>query len=153
MKLSLAMTALVLLASSCTPSAHPAPSPAASPTVFGPPAQCPPTATAAPDTRQAYGVGVEMWALLFPTESDLRAGRELKIVVRITGPADVSVGATGPGGRTLTPAWGPEWHGGSTFEHPGGEFGVGFTFPAAGCWTLRVSNTAGHGDLALRIGP
>ena len=37
--------------------------------------------------------------------------------------------ATGPGGRTLRPVWGPEPHSGSSYHRPGDEWGTGWTFP------------------------
>lgn len=116
-------------------------------------APCPATAAAAPTTRDALGRGVEMHALLFPTEPELTANRELKIVFRLTGGQDVTITADGPGEQVILPGWGPEWHSGSNFDYPGAEFGAGFTFPEAGCWRIRVVNESGVGELALRIGP
>jgi hypothetical protein len=94
-----------------------------------------------------------MWALLFPTQQELEAGRELKIVFRLTGGQDVTVTATGPAEKVILPVWGPEWHSGSNFNYPGAEFGVGLTFPTDGCWRVRVVNESGVGELALQIAP
>jgi hypothetical protein len=116
-------------------------------------ASCPATASAGPDERQASGRGVEMWALLFPTEAEIHAKKQLKVVIRITGGMGNVAIAVGPDGQQIAPVWGPEYHGGSNFEHPGAEFGTGWEFPTAGCWTLRVVNEAGTGELTLRIAP
>ncbi|NUT37693.1 MAG: hypothetical protein HOV79_32005 [Hamadaea sp.] len=120
--------------------------------VIGPPvAECPATADTDPIVRQGTGHGVEMWAMLFARYADLRAREELKIVVRLTGGQEVTVTADGPQDAVVLPVWGPEWHGGSNFDRPGAEFGVGFTFPTGGCWRIRVVNEAGVGELVLRI--
>jgi len=152
MRRLLALFAVMLLASGCpkSPPAQPSPSGSA---VIGPTAaaSCPADPGSAPTERQAYGRGVEMWVLLFPTHGELRPGETLKIVVRVTGGQEVTVTADGPGRKVILPVWGPEWHSGSTFHHPGGEFGVGFTFPTGGCWRLRVVNEAGVGELMLRL--
>ncbi|MEV0269030.1 hypothetical protein AB0H43_09660 [Hamadaea sp. NPDC050747] len=150
-----ALLTVVLFAAGCTGTPAPAPTavPAASSAgVIGPVAACPATAAADPLVRQAYGRGVEMWVMLFATQRTLVAGQTLKIVVRLTGGQQVTVTADAPGQQQITPEWGPEWHGGSTFDKPGGEFGVGLDFPAAGCWTVRVVNESGSGELILRIG-
>lgn len=155
MKRVLPLIAVLMLATGCTGAQEPdanAATPGPSETK-APIAACPATADAAPTTRQGLGRGVEMWALLFPTEPQLTANRELKIVFRLTGGQDVTVTANGPGGKEILPVWGPEWHGSSTFDYPGAEFGAGFTFPEAGCWRIRVVNESGVGELALRIAP
>ena len=156
MRRLLPLLAVLVLASGCpqTPKAQPGPSGsvAAGPAI-GPSAatSCPKDAASVPTERQAYGRGVEMWVLLFPTHGELRPGETLKIVVRVTGGQEVTVTADGPSDKVILPVWGPEWHGGSTFHHPGGEFGVGFAFPVGGCWRLRVVNESGVGELVLRI--
>ncbi|MCP2321794.1 hypothetical protein HDA40_000301 [Hamadaea flava] len=150
-----ALLTVVLFAAGCTATPASAPtavSSASSAGMIGPAAACPASAAAEPLVRQAYGQGVEMWVMLFPTQPTLVAGQTLKIVVRLTGGRQVTVTADGPGQRRITPEWGPEWHGDSTFDKPGGEFGVGLDFPAAGCWTVRVVNESGSGELTLRIG-
>jgi hypothetical protein len=157
MKRVLPLIAVLLLAAGCPspsggPSARGAAVASAPPDVTKAPiAPCPATADAAPTTRTALGRGVEMHVLLFSTEPELRANRELKIVFRLTGGQDVTLTADGPGEKVILPVWGPEWHSGSNFDYPGAEFGVGFTFPEAGCWRIRVVNESGVGELILRI--
>jgi hypothetical protein len=155
MRLLLPLLAVLVLTSGCpdSPKAQPSPSPAAAGPVIGPTSAtvCPKDAGSEPIVRQAYGRGVEMWVMLFPTHAELRPAETLKIVVRLTGGQEVTVTADGPHRQVLLPEWGPEWHAGSTFTPPGGEFGVGFTFPAGGCWRLRAVNESGIGELVLRI--
>jgi hypothetical protein len=116
-------------------------------------AACPPTADLhGLTTQQGIGRGVELAVLLFPTAPQLRARQELKIVFRLTGGQDVTVTADGPHDKVILPVWGPEWHGGSTFDAPGAEFGAGFVFPDDGCWRIRVVNESGVGEVTLRIG-
>ena len=163
MKRALPLIAVLLLAAGCPSpsggSTSQAARAAASQTPGGPgpaaapKAQCPPTAAALPMARQGAGRGVEMWTLLFPTAPELVASRELKIVFRLTGDQDVTLTADGPGAKVILPVWGPQWHSGSNFDHPGAEFGAGFAFPAAGCWRIRVVNESGVGELVLRVAP
>jgi hypothetical protein len=135
------------------PTASPTPSRTYSvPSTTGPTAAaCPETASGVPNARQGSGRGVEMWVLIFNTEAEIHAKKELKVVVRFTGPEDTVITAIGPSGSVVTPVWGPEYHGGSNFEHPGSEFGTGWVFPAAGCWTLHAVNSDGVGELTLRV--
>jgi hypothetical protein len=116
---------------------------------------CPPTArldgSAALPERQGAGDGATLWALLFPTGPVLTAGKEIKVVWRMTGSGDFSVSATGPDGTVVKPVWGPEPHGGSSWNRPGGEWGTGWVFPTAGCWTVSAKRTTGSGYLVLRV--
>lgn len=158
MKRALPFLAALVLAAGCpSPSGGRSTGPSASEAspdlTEAPIAPCPATAAAAPTTRDGLGRGVEMHALLFPVEPELVAGRELKIVFRLTGGQDVTVTADGPGEKVVLPVWGPEWHGGSNFDYPGAEFGAGFVFPEAGCWRIRVVNESGVAELALRMAP
>ena len=102
-------------------------------------------------TRQGVSEGVTLWALLFPTRPEISAGDEIKIVLRITGSGALSIDATGPGGATVGPAWGPEIHSGSNFDHPGDEWGTGWVFPTAGCWVIDAKRTGGAAYLPLQI--
>jgi len=122
------------------------------PSGFAPSAACPPTAaTSGWDERQGTGDGATLWALLFPTEPQLKAGHEIKIAWRMTGSGELSINATGPDGTVVKPVWGPEAHGGSNWNRPGGEWGTGWVFPSAGCWTIHAERTSGSGALALRV--
>jgi hypothetical protein len=158
----LALAVVALLAAGCDPSSPPVaapPPPSPSDTIApsqrtGPAEQtCPDTAAGGPTIRDGTGHGVQLTVMLFPTQPELTASKELKIVFRLTGDMDVTVRAVGPGDRVITPAWGPEWHGGSNFNAPGNEFGAGWQFTAPGCWDIQVTNRAGTADLVLRVAP
>lgn len=79
--------------------------------------------------------------------------QEIKVVWRMTGSGDLSINATGPDGKVLKPEWGPESHGSSNWDRPGDEWGTGWVFPSAGCWTINATRTNGSGYLVLRVGP
>ncbi|MET7747360.1 hypothetical protein [Micromonospora sp. NPDC005367] len=81
----------------------------------------------------------------------LVAGRELKVVWRMTGSGDFAISATGPEGQVVKPVWGPEPHDSSNWERPGDEWGTGWVFPGAGCWTINATRTVGSGSLVLRV--
>ena len=117
---------------------------------------CPPTAqldgNGGLPERQGAGTGATLWALFFPREPVLTAGTEIKVVWRMTGSGSLSISAYGPDGMVVEPVWGPESHGGSTWNRPGEEWGTGWVFPAAGCWTISATRTSGSGYLVVRVG-
>ncbi len=82
----------------------------------------------------------------------LTAGAEIKVVWRMTGSGSLSISAYGPDGMVVEPLWGPESHGGSTWNRPGEEWGTGWVFPKAGCWTIRATRASGSGYLVVRVG-
>jgi hypothetical protein len=93
-----------------------------------------------------------LWALFMPGPAGWSAGAEIKIVWRMTGSGDLTMSATGPGGRTTSPTSGPDAHSGSNFDHPGDEWGTIWIFPVAGCWTLNAARAGGQtGELAVRV--
>jgi len=100
---------------------------------------------------EGVGSGMTVWALPFLTEPVYRHGKELKVVWRITGTGDPVFTATGPAGATVKPTWGPEQHSSSNWEKPGDEYGTGWVFPAAGCWTVRIVRGEAHGEFAFRV--
>ncbi|MGW0436069.1 hypothetical protein ACWDV4_26420 [Micromonospora sp. NPDC003197] len=165
-----ALTGVALLAgcSEATPTGIPGTSPTrpgTSPTgsasaVAKPP--CPPSAdypiSSDSGDREAPGVGngVTLWALFFPREGEreLRATKETKIVWRMTGTGDLRIRAVGPGDATVAPTWGPEGHTGSIWSRPGDEWGTGWVFPTAGCWTVQADRDNGATALlTLRVAP
>jgi len=153
------VAATVLVA--CTPDP---PAPAAPPTSpptttvqTGPTAAvCPATPSFGPngnDGAPGSGTGMTVYVMLFPTTRVLRHGDELKIAWRITGTGSPVFSASSQGAATITPSWGPEAHGGSNWNAPGDEYGTGWVFPSAGCWTIQVRRDAGaSGQVALRVG-
>ena len=154
---SLVLVGVVVLAllAACTGSRGP------TPTVSGPgtlsttrPATnasiCPPAQGPAGD--QGAATDSTMFALFFVDTSGWVAGKEIKVVWRMTGSGDLTMTAAGPDGRTITPVWGPEPHTSSTFNRPGDEWGTGWVFPVAGCWAFHATRTGGQtGVLAVRV--
>ena len=104
-----------------------------------------------PEIR-ATGDGIRAWGLMMSaTGWPVRAGKELKIVWRVTGDGPLRATATGPDGREHGPAWGPESHGGSNFDRPGEEWGIGYRIDEPGCWRLRLARGTGTADAWLRV--
>ena len=92
----------------------------------------------------------ELWALLFFNKAVV--DEEEKIVWRITGSGgDFNVQAQAEDGTLISPVWGPEHHESSTWDRPGEEWGTGFNFPKAGCWTLTVSYGETIGEISLDV--
>jgi hypothetical protein len=143
---------------SAPPTSRPSPDASTSSAPPTAPYACPTTAallegSGALPERQGVGDGATLWALFFPTGPSLTAGNEIKVVWRMTGSGDLSISASGPGGVVIKPRWGPEPHGGSSYERPGDEWGTGWVFPAAGCWTVNARRTVGSATLAIRVDP
>jgi hypothetical protein len=144
---ALAVLVCCLLAAGCTADRPPAARPS--------PAQaCPSSAKidaggrGIPE-RQGTGVGATLWALFFG--ATVIAGQEIKVVWRMTGSGDLTMNATGENGTTITPSWGPEIHSSSSFQRPGDEWGTGWVFPAAGCWTVNATRAVGRAQLLIRV--
>jgi hypothetical protein len=99
------------------------------------------------------GVGTSLFALFFLADNaPITAGQEVKIVWRMTGAGDLTINATGDKGARTRPTWGPEAHGGSSYDRPGDEWGTGWVFPSAGCWTIHATRaTTGAATMAIRV--
>ncbi len=94
----------------------------------------------------------ELWALLFFDKA--QAQQDLKIVWRITGTGSpFTIKAQHTDGTIVKPIWGPEYHGGSSWQRPGDEWGTGFNFPKPGCWTLTVTLGKTIGEIRLEVLP
>ncbi|NRQ35648.1 hypothetical protein HII36_27995 [Nonomuraea sp. NN258] len=93
----------------------------------------------------------ELWGLLFTGPPPLPRGEEVKIVWRMTGDGPLKVSAALGDGTPAQLVWGPEAHGGSTWQRPGQEWGTGFVFPKPGCWEIRLSRTRGSGQVWLSV--
>lgn len=100
---------------------------------------------------QGTSADSELWGLVFANE--IRAGKDVKIVWRMTGAGELTVAATSPSGVEQGTRWGPEPHAGSTWQKPGEEWGTGFTFDEPGCWHLALRRERGSGDVWLVVGP
>ncbi|GIM97247.1 hypothetical protein Ato02nite_090400 [Paractinoplanes toevensis] len=144
---------LLVLSASCSSapsSAPPTPSPALLAPAAPSPQPCPSTADLPADAEmQGVGDGVTLWALFFGGR--IVAGQEIKVAWRMTGGGDLTMTATAPDGSLLKPSWGPEPHGGSTYQRPGEEWGTGWIFPVAGCWTINATRNPGEAHLTLRV--
>ncbi len=92
---------------------------------------------------QGTSANASLWLLFF---ADTKAGKDVKIVWRMTGTGDLHLVAIGPQGQRIAPDWGPEAHQGSNWNRPGREWGAGFTMPTAGCWDLHASRADASGD-------
>ncbi|WP_328853014.1 hypothetical protein OG994_10445 [Micromonospora globbae] len=148
--------ASALLLGGCDPAPPPpSGSPSGAPPAAAPSPSCPATAQVggpgATLERQGTGDGATLWALLFPRDPLLTTASEIKVVWRMTGSGDFAVSATGPDGTVVEPTWGPEAHGGSNWERPGEEWGTGWRFPTAGCWTITAVRGTAKGSLAFRV--
>jgi hypothetical protein len=149
---------MVLVLAGCG-GASPEPAPSRTPS----PIPLPVVASACPDSpvleptgvlpeRRGVGSKATLSALLFAGQGDqVKANQEIKIVWRMTGSGELAMTAEGPNGARVRPSWGPEAHGGSNYERPGEEWGVGWVFPTPGCWTIRATRSVGTGYLALRV--
>ncbi|HEV7980251.1 hypothetical protein [Amycolatopsis sp.] len=142
-----AVALLALTLSACTADETPAPAASLAPHV-----DCdhPPAPESTGIQGEASSGSVVAWVMADKSHG-LPVGETLKIVWRMTGAGDARFSATGPGSATVAPAWGPEPHGGSTFQYPGDEWGTGFAFPAPGCWTIHVTRDDMTGTLSLPI--
>jgi hypothetical protein len=151
-RLSWVLAAVLVAASGCQGAEHPVPqesSPAPSVAV----STSPSSGDSQSDEREGRASGATLWAQFFFTdESGVRAGTEIKIVWRMTGAGDLSMSATGPDGRVITPAWGPLPHGDSSWSRPGDEWGTGWLFPKPGPWTVHATRAGGGtGDLTVQV--
>ena len=113
-----------------------------------------PIDTSALPEVQGVGHDATIYGLVFLTHPEpVRVGDELKIVWRMTGQGDLSVSYFAPDGRPGVLTFGPEAHGGSTYQRPGDEWGTGFSFDAAGCWRIHLARSVGSGDVWIAIAP
>ncbi len=159
--------AVLVLVSSCTGgtaerSASPAPtrtvqSPTASPSmraVAVPGCPHPPSPSHAyhqflVEVRGSSDQG-KLWALIFQKPGDpIRAGKQVKIVWRMTGTGNLSLVAVDTTGQVNPGVLGA--HGTSTWDRPGDEWGSLFTFPQPGCWDIHAERTSVTGDVWLAV--
>lgn len=103
---------------------------------------------------QGTGHGARLWGLIMvPFRSPLiRSGDQVKIVWRMTGTGDLRLSAVGPDGRTRRLTWGPEAHGGSSYQRPGDEWGAGYRFDRPGCWDLHAVRGTATADVWVKVG-
>ena len=114
---------------------------------------CPASTATAREIRGTANSGTQIWALIIGPFPPLRAGTQMKVIVRITGMGDAVFYADGPSGAQIRPDFPPQAHGGSSWDRPGDEWGTEFTFPSAGCWNMRVVRSTGRGSIPLTVSP
>jgi hypothetical protein len=136
------LTAAALCLAACSSDNPPPPAP-----------PCPTDARIAPagddgPVLEGTGRDATLWALFFV--QPLTTSADSKVVWRMTGSGELAIVAAGPDGRTIEPLW-VEEHGDSSFQRPGDEWGTGWRFPAAGCWTFRATRDVGSGELTVRV--
>ena len=104
-----------------------------------------------PEVRGTAGTA-QLYGLLFLEQPlPVRVGDELKVVWRMTGTGPLAATATAPDGSAAPLAWGPEPHGGSSYDRPGDEWGVGYRFTQPGCWRLSFTRADSAGDVWLQV--
>lgn len=109
--------------------------------------RCEPELMASGNEVQATSEDIEVWALVFADWDGLvvgapvfvPVGHEVKIVWRATGEGDLRIRALGPDEASVAPEFGPDGPRGSNWTtHPGEEWGTGWAFPEAGCWSIEL---------------
>lgn len=111
--------------------------------------ECQPPSPSLGQEVQATGSdGVTGYGLTFGPDADsIVAGPEsMKMAVRMTGSGALAVHVIAPDGSERSLDWGPELHGGSNFDRPGAEWGIGYTFDEPGCWQIAFER--GEADRA-----
>ncbi len=132
------------------------PAPTAGPKPLQVPDSCPSSldsgaTTSLKEVRGEAPAGESLYGLLFASYP-IAVGREAKIAWRMTGAGPLVLDAIGPAGQHIAPVWGPEVHGGSTWDRPGEEWGSGFLFGSAGCWTVMATRGATVAHAKLLVG-
>ena len=118
-------------------------------------AGCQPASPSGAFAAEVYGTatGGTVWAW-FMSAYPPQAGVEDKTVWRLDGSHAVgepTFTLSGPTTQLGRLTWGPEEHGGSTWNRPGHEFGTGLLFPAAGCWNVHVTLDRLVGDVYVVV--
>jgi hypothetical protein len=105
--------------------------------------------------RQGTATNGQLWAYLMPTNGlPLRAGEDTKVVWRVDvvgSYGELHASALQADGTQGQLTFGPQGHGGSSWNRPGKEYGTSFLFPKSGCWTIHVTDGAMTGDLYLLV--
>ncbi|HLZ95847.1 MAG TPA: hypothetical protein VKT20_11005 [Candidatus Dormibacteraeota bacterium] len=97
--------------------------------------------------------GGTVWAWFMAAYPPLH-GVEDKTVWRLDGSSIAGTPAfslLGPAGAIGRLDWGPEEHGGSTWNRPGVEFGTGLMFTTPGCWDVQVALGQLRGDVFVVV--
>ena len=115
---------------------------------------CPAAPATPPDTfidvKGASADHASLYALLF-SAYPIPHGKDAKIAWRMTGAGDLTLTATGPDGTTIKPSW-MEYHGGSSWQRPGTEWGSGLKFTKPGCWIVHARRGTAEATASLLVG-
>lgn len=153
---TLVVVALTLLAGcaggptlSPTPNHTPEPSPGSSTLRHDSTGDCHTDVTMTVDGPELKGTASDdtsLYGLVMAGQWPLRANASVvKVVWRMTGVGELRISIEDPSGATRELAWGPELHGGSSYDRPGQEWGTGFVVDEPGCWHLNFTRS-GHGS-------
>ncbi len=85
------------------------------------------------------------------TRPSARVGSLVKVVWRVTGVGAPHALLSDPRGRVAKLTFGPDRHPNSTFDHPGSEYGTGFTPTAPGCWVLAMRRGEVEGSVSFAV--
>lgn len=106
-----------------------------------------------PETKGTVaGSGATLYGLVMPEAGlPLRVGEQIKIVWRMTGHGPLLATAASPSGIPAPLSFGPDAHGGSTYQRPGDEWGTGYVFPQDGCWHLHFARDDVQAEVWIEI--
>jgi len=125
------------------------------------------TADPNPDARASTSDDIDVWGLFYPPTFDDIVGQpveiqlpgpdsplnnDAKVVWRATGEGEFSITAAGPNGQVVPPVW-VDKHLGSLWDRPGEEWGTGWDFPEAGCWTFTIVRGDDEAEISIEVLP
>ncbi|MFC4912050.1 hypothetical protein [Actinomadura gamaensis] len=97
---------------------------------------------------EGTGRNATLWALT--DQMPLRAGRDVRFTIRMTGQGGLWVRAKDPGGSPLAPVSGPT-PGNVAYTRPGDGWTVVYRFPFAGCWHIKFHRSLSAASLWLSV--
>ncbi|MFC5180730.1 hypothetical protein [Actinomadura harenae] len=97
---------------------------------------------------EGSGRNATLWALA--DQVPFKAGRDVRLTLRVTGHGGLRLSARGPGVDDLPAVSGPS-PGGIAYDRPGDEWTLVYRFPSAGCWHLRFHRDASATGLWLTV--
>lgn len=100
---------------------------------------------------QAATASGSLYGLIFGPYPVRPGNGTTKIAWRMTGTGPLVLLATGPGGESLGPSFGPEPHAGSNWVRPGEEWGSGFDFTSPGCWTIEAIRNTESANIKILV--
>ncbi|MEV5570874.1 hypothetical protein AB0L06_12555 [Spirillospora sp. NPDC052269] len=97
---------------------------------------------------EGAGRNATLWALA--DQTPFKAGRVIRLTLRVTGHGSLRLRTRGPGESDLPPVSGPS-PGGVPYDRPGDEWTLLYRFPSAGCWHLKFHRDASVTGLWLTV--